>query len=248
MATWLDGPEYAPTARPREFAAPHVPPLDTAPPRPQPSAELPRAMPQFQARAQQRELATHGPPEPPGRDPQEAFAVAGSSLTDFSGGSEPRDPTQPLNEAGAVAIDRGHQVSAWGAAHRSPHDWPPPAPMPARAPDAGFTAVLKAATPGVLIPLLIGGLIVAIAPVALLVAAGFSTRVRQARTAVRGLLVAAAAVLVAWFLITLLFNGLQLGAAWQATLWPATGLSWVGLIGTLAVVARSLGRGEAPER
>ena len=47
MATWEDGPEYAPVERPAEFAEPSAPPLSIAAPVPQMAALAPKDRPAF---------------------------------------------------------------------------------------------------------------------------------------------------------------------------------------------------------
>ena len=47
MATWEDGPEYAPLERPADFSQPRVAALDTAPERPEPVALAPKERPSF---------------------------------------------------------------------------------------------------------------------------------------------------------------------------------------------------------
>ncbi|HET8971230.1 MAG TPA: hypothetical protein VFN19_09240 [Candidatus Nanopelagicales bacterium] len=109
MATWEDGPEYAPLERPDAFAEPSVTTVGLEPPPPQPSIpEAPVARPAFADPAQAVPPLAALVPEPPdGRDPEQPFAVASSAVTAES--------------------------SAWASAHWSqpPADWAqPPAPAP----------------------------------------------------------------------------------------------------------------------
>lgn len=82
MATWEDGPEYAPTERPAAFAEPAVGIGLEAPPPAPPAPVLPAQQPAFDGPPQP------GPPlaalvqEPPAvRDPQQPFDVASSVMT-----------------------------------------------------------------------------------------------------------------------------------------------------------------------
>lgn len=114
MATWEDGPEYAPLERPDAFDAPSVATADLTPPPPaaaEPPAPL--ARPAF-ADPQQPvpQLADLVPPPPAQRDPSEPFDVVASLVTAES--------------------------SAWAAAHWSPppQTAQPGQPYPAAQPPA----------------------------------------------------------------------------------------------------------------
>lgn len=251
MATWLDGPEYAPTARPCEFTAPRVPPLEPAPQRTRPSAGAPADQPTYSV-PDQRPLEQVGVKPPAGRDPHTAFAVAHNEMT---AGVDPvtgaHDPRQPLTAA--TVVDHGRQASAWAAARSGhqgiAHSMPPSglafAP-PTGPPASARPGVFASAHPAVLAALIIGGLAIWISPIALVAALGFSRRVRHARTTVQLILGGAVAVVVTWFLVSLLLNGLMVVPAWTATRGLALVLCWIALILVVAIVARSVGRGEAP--
>jgi len=84
MATWEDGPEYAPVERPAEFTPPPVEPLDVAPPPPQPAA-LPVQRPLFtDPPTPVAPLAALVPAPADDRDPQIPFTVVSSNLTSGS--------------------------------------------------------------------------------------------------------------------------------------------------------------------
>jgi hypothetical protein len=104
MATWEDGPEYAPLERPAEFARPEVAPLSVAPPVEQMAAYAPKQRPAFDdPPAPVAPLETLLPVVEETRDPQEPFAVVSSTLT---------------------------SDSAWGALHWGPPTGPPANPLP----------------------------------------------------------------------------------------------------------------------
>lgn len=106
MATWEDGPEYAPIQRPEGFTVPEVPPLSVAPPVAHPAAGAPVVRPQFAGPGQPvAALESLVPRVTDQRDPAVPFAVVTSAVT---------------------AAD-----SAWGAAHWSKPDggWGPPGAM-----------------------------------------------------------------------------------------------------------------------
>jgi len=205
MATWEDGPEYAPVERPSQFENPDVAPLSTAPPVQQMAALAPKDRPAFaDPTAPVAPLAALHPIVEAGRDPQAPFDVASSTMTsDSAWGALHWNPPS------------GSTSGSWGAPSTAP--WPAPEqPMVLTSPpvsghggmptpgtpawfgpgaygqtpdtqEQGARAVLTAATPGLCICLLIGGLIYVIAPVMLLVSFGLSRRVwvsgKRVRTA-----------------------------------------------------------------
>lgn len=120
MATWQDGPEYAPTARPDAFVEPDAAPLapeaaperasDVAPGTPPPDyRQGPDVVP----------LDRLAPPLPPQRDPREAFAVEASVMTSVASVA----PQAPAEQQWAPPA--GPPVSAWGSA-RAPQAARPP--------------------------------------------------------------------------------------------------------------------------
>lgn len=112
MATWEDGPEYAPVERPQEFRAPDVAPLDQAPSRSLRSDAAPDERPDLQ------------PPQQP---------VAALDMLTATDAHETRDPTQAFQVVQAVMTD---STSAWSAARStvltSPvqQHWAPPSGAP----------------------------------------------------------------------------------------------------------------------
>ena len=109
MATWEDGPEYAPLEPPAEFTTPDVPPLSVAQPLPQPPA-APAERPQF-------------------GEPQQQLAPLATLVPDV--GAEQRDPHTPFEVDSDTMTRSGGGGGAWGAAH-----WRPPTGPPAGAPVA----------------------------------------------------------------------------------------------------------------
>ncbi|MDR1450250.1 MAG: hypothetical protein LBI84_08650, partial [Propionibacteriaceae bacterium] len=85
MATWRDGPAYAPRERPFGFAAPadgvSLAPPAALPPAPPPPAEAPES---FRAPDGPLPPLSHATVPPPARNPQDAFDVATSTLTSAS--------------------------------------------------------------------------------------------------------------------------------------------------------------------
>lgn len=103
MATWEDGPEYAPLEPPADFTVPDAPPLSVADRPPEPPPAL-GDRPQFGGPQQQvAPLATLVP----------------------SMGGEQRDPHTPFEVDSDTMTQSGGAGGAWGAAH-----WRPPAGVP----------------------------------------------------------------------------------------------------------------------
>ncbi|WP_091522875.1 hypothetical protein [Microlunatus soli] len=102
MATWEDGPEYAPLEAPERFTVPDVPPLGEAPP--------PAALPYAPA-----ERPQFGNPDDP---------VAPLATLDPERSTEERDPSTPF-EVDSGTMTEGNSGGAWGAAHWRPPSGPP---------------------------------------------------------------------------------------------------------------------------
>lgn len=117
MATWEDGPEYAPVARPEEFTAPDAAPLSVGESRSLVATEPPPAQrPELQA-------------------PQQAVAPLDTLTADR--GDDVRDPSEAFTVVASLVTDK---TSAWSAAHStvisSPVDasWAPPGGTPGSQP------------------------------------------------------------------------------------------------------------------
>jgi hypothetical protein len=119
MASWEDGPEYAPVERPSGFTAPTAKPLDVAPkpldvaPKPldtaaPPTVPAPPTRPaDYHTSGPERPLESYQPALGPSRDPGEPFAMARSTMTEVD--------------------------SAWGLVHHyhvDAENWPPPGGPP----------------------------------------------------------------------------------------------------------------------
>lgn len=116
MATWEDGPEYAPVERPAEYLEPDAAPLEHAPPRSLRTDDAPAVRPDLQ------------PPDQP---------LAGLETLAAHDHDEQRDPSEPFHLVQAVMTD---STSAWSAARStvltSPvqQHWAPPSGAPVVAP------------------------------------------------------------------------------------------------------------------
>lgn len=109
MATWQDGPEYAPLEPPANFTVPDVPPLSVAERPPQPPS-APDERPQFGG-------------------PQQQLPPLATLVPDIGG--ERRDPHTPFEVDPDTMTQSGSAGGAWGAAH-----WRPPSGPPAGVPQA----------------------------------------------------------------------------------------------------------------
>ena len=106
MATWEDGPEYAPLVRPDQFNEPTTSPLSVAPAVEQPAAAAPKERPIFADPARPVVPLEHlVPPIEAPRDPAVPFDVVTTALTSAD--------------------------SAWGAAHWARQSSPAGGPWPA---------------------------------------------------------------------------------------------------------------------
>lgn len=111
MATWEDGPEYAPLEPPAEFRDAGAPPLSQAAPPPQPP-DAPGERPYF-------------------GEPQQQTAPLATLVPAIGG--EQRDPHQPFEVDSDAMTQSGGSGGAWGAAHWRPPTGPPagvPGPAP----------------------------------------------------------------------------------------------------------------------
>ncbi|MBA8794685.1 hypothetical protein FHX74_002304 [Friedmanniella endophytica] len=148
MASWQDGPEYAPLERPSAFDPSGLAPLDQAPPFVQPAANAPAERPRFDGPGVAlAPLAALVPAEEgPRRDPHEPFAVASSTLTETTSawsaargtagslGGAPTAASAP-GQAGAVQagpVQATPVQAGWGPPTGDPvtapptTGWPPP--------------------------------------------------------------------------------------------------------------------------
>jgi hypothetical protein len=266
MATWEDGPEYAPIARPDGFAQPSVPPLDVAQPVQQQAALAPKDRPQFtDPPAPVAPLAALVPPVETPRDPAQPFAVVSSTMTSDSawGAAHWSPPTgPPIGAAGPWSRPSGSGQSPWTA----PAPTQPLVPMSGPAENvSGFPApgtaewfappahgqqpatgqvdarrVFEAATPGVCICLAIGGFVYLIAPIMLGVAFALASRVKVATASVRRALLTGVIVLGVLALTGVLTNNTSFTDWWAFVGMWALLICWLMLGVVLFIVYRGL--------
>jgi hypothetical protein len=267
MATWEDGPEYAPLVRPAVFDQPLVAPLAVPPPVQQLASLAPKDRPRFaDPPVAVAPLAALVPPVTDVRDPQQPFDVVSSALTTDSGWGGvhwspptgtpvtipavaapwPPPPEQPLARSSAGPAN-GFPTNGFPAPGTpqwfgpGPYGEPPP-PNP-----VGPRAVLDAATPGLCICLVIGGLISLLAPIMLGVAVGLSNRVRAAQPAVHRVFVAGGGLLAVIAVLAALLNDGGFGDWWAVVGAWALVICWASLIVTLILIHRAITSGSRPQ-
>ena len=126
MATWEDGPEYAPAERPSEFSVPTVAPLEVPPPPPQIAAGAPKQRPRFDGpQAPAPPLDRLVPVVADHRDPARPFDVAQSTLTSMDSAWGSAHMSAPVHPAPAgPAAAPGPPTGSWSAPAAGP--WPAP--------------------------------------------------------------------------------------------------------------------------
>ena len=269
MATWEDGPEYAPIERPSHFQNPDARPLETAPQYAQVAAWAPKGRPDFDNPSTPvRPLASLVPTvrDAP-RDPQKPFAVVSSAMTSDSawgavhwaaptggpvgptarGGLSPRVPSQPRPDQPITTGAALRQTPAPFPAPGTP-DWFGPGPhqqQPRQETPVSARAVLDAATPGLCMCLIIGGLVYVLAPIMLCIGVGLAGRVKVAAEEVRRAHVFALVVLAVLGVLGALIVGTDFTAWWRFVGQWGLLICWVLLVSTLVTIHRRL-RFEAP--
>ena len=267
MATWRDGPEYAPRERPAAFVTPEAEPLSAAPPPPALQTGIGDGEPSFTPPDEPLpDLAALVPSAAPGRNPKLPFDVAVAAVTGGGGwaagppdGTSQRSPLEPFNSFGPPLT--GYlpvQPTVQPTAQVNPAPFPAPgtpqwfAPPPdGRVPDAPPAVTIgqiwQAVTPGVLIPLFVGAVFSWLSIFMLAVSFALSARIPYRRDAVRRSYIAAllllglqgcSSVLTDGVNSDLLFATLSGGAQLACLLLPVV----VGLI-----VGAALRAGERPD-
>ncbi len=209
MASWQDGPEYAPQERPAAFVVPAAAPLTDPTPAPAAAVAPPVGEPAFTPpAAPQPDLAALVPSAAPGRNPNLPFEVLTATIANAGGSATgqampggpigaDRLPTQPFNAPGPPLS--GYlpvQATVTPNAQVNPAPFPAPgtpqwfAPPPGtRVPDAPPTVTIAqiwtATTAGVMVPLVIGALFSWFSILMLALSFALSARIAYRRDAVR---------------------------------------------------------------
>lgn len=204
MATWRDGPEYAPTERPAAFVIPPVPPLE------EPPATMVAVVPEAPADTEpgftppadpQPDLAALVPTGAPGRNPNVPFEVSAAAVTagawSPAAGDTVRPPTEPFTAPGPSltgylpvqpALQPHAQVNPATFPTPNTPQWfapPPQTRVPAPPPSVTIGQIWHATTPGVVIPLLIGMVFSYLSILMLAISFALSARISYRRAAVR---------------------------------------------------------------
>ena len=266
MATWEDGPEYAPIDRPADFAPAPAAPLSVAPPVRQMAALAPKDRPVFdQPQVPLAPLATLVPKAEERRDPQLPFAVVSSTMTSDSvwgavhwgaptgpppgvpaPAPTPRPPSQPLSAPRTQPLPPGNPFPAPGTPA-----WFGPGPygeQPAPPRQVGAKAVWDAAMPGMCICLAVGGLVYYVAPIMFAIAFGLSRSVQVARDQVRRAFAAGSALLGLVGIVAALTNDEGFGRWWTVVGGWSMVVCWAVLLTALVLVYRALSAGQQPAR
>lgn len=268
MATWEDGPEYAPIERPDEFSMPDAAPLGEVDPYVQPAANAPVQRPVFgDPQAPVVPLVDLVPVPEEQRDPTLPYEVVSSAMT--SGDSawsavHSQAPTSPITTSASpwtggspgTAPEASWPYRASAPPARGPTglpapgtaQWFGPAPYAPSPPPAPATArdVVAAVTPALLIVLALGGLINAVAPITLVVAWALSTRATVAKQEIRIAFVAAVAVLAVLGVFIGLAGTLDFADWWSGLSWVALVLSWGMIAAVLVLATRAFRAGRRP--
>lgn len=273
MASWEDGPEYAPIERPDGFSVPSAAPLSVAEPYVQPAADAPIVRPVFGTpQAPVRPLAELVPVPDETRDPTRPYDIASGAMTSGDsawGAVHSSPPTNPITTSaapwnssvgGAVpAVAGGATATPWGPptapiqtsgglpAPGTPQ-WFGPGPMyPPPAP-VPVTAkdVVAALTPALLIVLLLGGLISPVAPITLIIAWALSARCSVAKVPLRVAFVVAVATMAVLGLIIGFAGALDFADWWSSLSWVALVISWCLAVAVVIIAGRALRAGERP--
>ncbi len=275
MATWEDGPEYAPVTRPDHFAEAAAAPLASVD-APEPAPPAPIDRPGFdQPAGPVVDLETLVPPLADPRDPAVPFDVVSSTLTEatsawsaahWSQTTGPAHPTTPpalpdprattapwppLEQYPApIPAAAGPAPSAFPAPGTT--QWfapPPPLPAPPAPVSVGAAAVAQALTPGLIICLAVGGIVWLLAPIAFGIAFALTARMQAGRSLTRALFGAAVGLLTFILLFGILLGDGVFGDWWGLLARWAQALSWIMLVVGAVVVYRDLrSRGGAPAR
>jgi hypothetical protein len=263
MATWEDGPEYAPLERPADYAPAAGAPLSVAPPVHQMAGLAPKDRPVFdQPPVPLAPLDSLVPEVEETRDPQVPFAVVSSTMTSDSAwgavhwgapsppaelpapAPRPWAPSQPLPvpRTETTPLDNRFPTPgtpAWFGP--GPYVEQPPAP-----PGIGPKTVWDAAMPGMCICLAVGGLIYVVAPVLFAVAFGLSGSVKVARDQVRRAFAGGAAILGLVGIVAALTNDEGFTQWWTVVGGWSLVVCWAVLLTALVLVYRGLRAGEQP--
>ena len=258
MATWRDGPRYAPTTRPRGFAAPsQAIGLEPAKACDKPAEVLPAAAPSdFQAAAAAVPLANVTAVRRETRDPHQPFTTLSSAMTAPTWTSDPANPATNPTTPVSVTVNRAVQrtpyqpftVASTGTAFADAGFAAPTAEPPVRLRPAPLGACWTAGYPPLLICLIVCGFIALSEywlPAIYLIAAPWlmvpqvHRRVRQVKTVAWFIVGVLVALWITSLILDASFYNVDLGLGW----WTAFGC-WGLAVADLLLQRAAIRRGE----
>lgn len=257
VATWEDGPEYAPVDWPTGFVAPAIAPLDDTPPAPDLSAGAPLEPP---ARFDTPHdpvppLAALVPDSGPVRDPHEPFQVTSAVVTDGSAWGSVHSAS-----AGPIAPATWTPDQAVASAYAPPppmQGFPAPGTPQWFGPGATyetnqlqvpltFATVTEGLSWGLIITLGVGGLVAFLSPVLLVVAYFLVAQTRFRRGIVKiGFYMAMVIVVLAG--AGAFLGGNDVDIAWTSMGTVSIVSCWLLLLYGLVVEAVAIRSGDRPE-
>ena len=266
MATWEDGPEYAPIERPSDFQNPDAAPLKIAPPYAQMAAWAPKDRPVFDSPGETGratvDLAAdaRGAPRPAGTvcrgvQHDDLRLGLGSRALGFAdksarwacrrgwdpvtGCRHPR-PEQPL------VVGSGNNPPPGNFPAPGTPDWFGPGPygqQPRPSSPVTARAVLDAATPGLCTCLVIGGLVYFLSPIILCISVSLAGRVKVAKEEIRRVFMLGISVLAAIAVFGMLTVDTGFAEWWRFVGGWGLLMCWSLLGSTLLLVYRRLKSG-----
>jgi hypothetical protein len=258
MASWTDGPEYAPSVRPAAFVAPVAEALASPPPPTGPTEAPPNSEPTFvppqDPAPDLRELV---PSSAPGRNPNLPFESMTTPITAVEPVVE-RQPDQPFNAPGPTltgylpvqpVVQPNTQINPMPFPAPGTTQWfapPPGQPVIAAPSSVDLGQIWRATTNWVMVPLLAAMFIPPISPVALLVAWLSTVQIRYRRTAVRRAYLIAIILIGGISLVTTLTD--QSVSIWDPLTITSTVAAWVLAFLTPGIVGIALRNNEPPDR
>ncbi len=259
MATWEDGPEYAPVEWPTGFVAPAIEPLSAAPTSTDPSVDAPAEPPaRFdQPRDPVPPLAALVPTTAPTRDPVEPFQVVSAVVTAGSAwGSAhstqavalPAAPTTWTPDQAVTSAYPQPQPAQGFPAPGTPQWFGPPTTYDSNQMRVPLTvgAVAEGLSWGLIITLLLGGIINYLSPVLLVIALFLTGQVNYRRRIVKF------GVILALVIVGVAGAGGLVGTsdamlAWESMDAASVWSCWLLIVFGLVVQVISIRSGDRPE-
>ena len=270
MATWRDGPEYAPVERPAAFVTPEAEPLPGTTPPPALPDGVPGEEPSFTAPSGDLpDLAALVPSAAPGRNPNLPFEVVAAIVTGGANGTTgpasggqavpERRPELPFRDPGPSlsgylpvqpTLQPHAQVNPVGFPAPGTPQWfapPPGSRVPDAPPPVTIAQIWTAVTPGVLIPLLLGMFLPWLSLFMLAISFALSARIAYRKDAVRRTYVIALTVLAAVGINSLLTDNFNSDLLFEALSGGAQLASVVLPVALGLIVGAALRAGERPD-